>query len=258
MRIRSGPPRVSAIFVLGNALRKPPSALQFRLSGRSDLIPSTLPGVVLGHAERGVAKLLLRLPDVFRLVRLVRASLCSRIHELEIVLRYARALARRGEPLWKRAERYPLAFLIDHPRCAHDLVASLSRADPVNRRLQLARDLHAQLFCCRALPDEKEAVADVALPVDHSRHAGRTCGGPPPSHFFEAAPRAVRRITSKYDPPPINPWAVSALVLAPENLRRFLRKADKRWAGDGYCRLPADIHRHEGNNEALREFIASG
>lgn len=84
------------------------------------------------------------------------------------------------------------------------------------------------------------------------------CGGPPPSHFFEAEPRAVRRITSKYGPPPINPWAVPALVLAPENLRRFLRKADKRWAGDGYCRLPADIHRHEGNKEALREFIASG
>ncbi|CAD6536277.1 hypothetical protein LMG27952_03128 [Paraburkholderia hiiakae] len=98
----------------------------------------------------------------------------------------------------------------------------------------------------------------LSLPADHSKHIGRMGSGPPPSYFFSATVRAVRRITSRYQPNWLNPWAVSALVLVPEHLSRFLGKADKRRTEDGYAWLPADIGRHEGNKEALREFIASG
>ncbi|RAR51670.1 hypothetical protein C7401_13630 [Paraburkholderia unamae] len=99
---------------------------------------------------------------------------------------------------------------------------------------------------------------ELHLPADHSKHVGRMGGGPPPSYEFSAPARAVRRITSRYQPDWLNPWSVSALVLVPENLRRFMGKKDKRWAEDGYAWLPADIHRHEGNKAALRELIASG
>ena len=98
----------------------------------------------------------------------------------------------------------------------------------------------------------------LSLPADHSKHIGRMGSCPPPSYFFGATVRAVRRITSRYPPNWINPWAVSALVLVPEHLRRFLGRADKRWAADGYAWLPADVGRHKGNKAALAEFIASG
>ncbi|MCP3721746.1 hypothetical protein M3I53_01165 [Paraburkholderia sp. CNPSo 3272] len=98
----------------------------------------------------------------------------------------------------------------------------------------------------------------LSLPADHSKHVGRMGGSGPPSYFFGATVRAVRRITSRYQPNWLNPWAVSALVLLPEHLSRFLGEADKRWAGDGCAWLPADINRHEGNKAALGEFIVSG
>lgn len=97
----------------------------------------------------------------------------------------------------------------------------------------------------------------LTLPADHRRHRGSMCVVPPPSYHFTASPRAVRRITSGQSPQWISPYGVLALVPVPEHLERFLPRWDKRWAGDGYAWLPADIHGHAGNRNALAEFIAS-
>ncbi|MEX3691867.1 hypothetical protein AB3X91_08995 [Paraburkholderia sp. BR14263] len=103
----------------------------------------------------------------------------------------------------------------------------------------------------------------LTLPGDHSRHAGRMCGRPPPVYEFEAQVLVLRRI--KWGPNQFYGGAIHVLAIVPEKHRIHLpslnskRVTSLKRVSEDQCWLTADIDgRNESNAAKVRPFIASG